>query len=66
MRVFAHHRDGHLVPVMVWTEALRDGDGRIVGAVEGFRDDSSGSRPVPEVEHLAALTGALADEPLAT
>jgi PAS domain S-box-containing protein/putative nucleotidyltransferase with HDIG domain len=39
-RVFLHHRDGHLVPVVVRAAALRSGDGAVIGAVEVFRDDS--------------------------
>ncbi len=38
--VFAHHRDGHRVPVQISAAALRDDAGRIVGAVEVFHDDS--------------------------
>ncbi|HZJ40620.1 MAG TPA: hypothetical protein VFD20_06710, partial [Demequina sp.] len=40
-RVYAHHRDGHLVPVRVTAGALRDESGEIVGAVETFADDSA-------------------------
>lgn len=40
-RVYLHHREGHLVPVNVIASALRDDDGRIVGAVETFTDDSA-------------------------
>jgi diguanylate cyclase (GGDEF)-like protein/PAS domain S-box-containing protein len=38
--VFLHHRDGHRVPVAISAAALRDADGRVLGAVEVFRDDS--------------------------
>ncbi len=37
---YAHHRDGHRLPVSVRAAPLRDARGRIVGAVEAFHDDS--------------------------
>jgi len=40
VRVFLHHRDGHVRPVHVTAVALRADDGAITGAVETFRDDS--------------------------
>ncbi len=40
-RAYAHHRDGHLVPVRVTAGVLRDESGEIVGAVETFTDDSA-------------------------
>lgn len=40
-RAYAHHREGHLVPVRVTAGALRDEAGEIVGAVETFTDDSA-------------------------
>ncbi|PVU84296.1 sensor domain-containing diguanylate cyclase (plasmid) [Cellulomonas sp. WB94] len=40
VRVFLHHRDGHVRPVHVTAVALRSEDGTISGAVETFRDDS--------------------------
>jgi diguanylate cyclase (GGDEF)-like protein/PAS domain S-box-containing protein len=40
IRVYAHHRDGHLVPVRISARALRDRSGAITGAVETFTDDS--------------------------
>jgi len=40
-RAYAHHSDGHLVPVRVTAGALRDESGEIVGAVETFTDDSA-------------------------
>jgi len=40
-RVYAHHRDGHLVPVRVTAAALRNEEGEIVGAAETFTDDSA-------------------------
>lgn len=40
-RVMLHHREGHLVPVEVRAAPLRDAEGRIVGAIETFRDDTA-------------------------
>lgn len=40
VRVYLHHRDGHLKPVQVSAAALRDADGTIVGAVETFSDET--------------------------
>lgn len=36
VEVFLHHADGHRVPVLVRATALRDGEGRIIGAIETF------------------------------
>ena len=40
IRAYAHHREGHLVPVRIAARALRDPEGVITGAVETFTDDS--------------------------
>lgn len=40
-RAYAHHRDGHLVPVQITAAAVRDETGEIVGAVETFTDASA-------------------------
>ena len=37
--VFLHHADGHRVPVLVRAAPLRDGSGKIIGAVETFSGD---------------------------
>ncbi|MCB2413522.1 diguanylate cyclase [Demequina sp. TTPB684] len=55
-RVFSHHRDGHVVPILVTSGALRDEAGRIVGAVETFRDD----RQSREAESRLRITERLA------
>ncbi|MDO8120246.1 diguanylate cyclase [Isoptericola sp. b490] len=58
VRVFLHHRDGHLAPVHVTAAPLRDEDGRIVGAVETFRDDAdfrSARRRAARLERLIRL-----------
>ncbi len=39
-QVLLHHRAGHMVPVEVRAAPLRDGERRIVGAIETFRDDT--------------------------
>ena len=36
VEVFLHHANGHRVPVLVRATALRDGEGRIIGAIETF------------------------------
>lgn len=62
-RVYAHHRDGHLVPVRVTAGVLRDESGEVVGAVETFADDSAlaaSEKRLEETENLAMtdpLTG---------
>jgi PAS domain S-box-containing protein len=40
-QILLHHRAGHLVPVEVRAAPMRDEQGRIVGAVETFRDDTA-------------------------
>lgn len=57
-RAFLHHREGHLVPVKILSAPLRDETGRIIGAVESFRDDTdllASTRRVTELEHLLTL-----------
>jgi diguanylate cyclase (GGDEF)-like protein/PAS domain S-box-containing protein len=39
--VYLHHADGYRVPVMVRATALRDGEGRIIGAVESFSNNET-------------------------
>ena len=36
--VYLHHKEGHRLPVVVWTSPIRDDDGNIVGALESFTD----------------------------
>ncbi len=58
VRVFLHHRDGHVRPVDVTAVALRAADGTISGAVETFRDDSDRrelEQDLREAEHLALV-----------
>lgn len=55
--VWAHHRDGHRLPVAVKSAALRNFDGVIIGAVEVFHDDSR----CQELAVAATTARALAD-----
>ncbi len=54
-RVFLHHADGQLIPVHVQAAPLRDADGRIVAAVETFRDDTEHTRSTRKIAELAVL-----------
>jgi diguanylate cyclase (GGDEF)-like protein len=38
--VYLQHRDGHRVPISVRAASIRDGTGRVVGAVEVFSDNA--------------------------
>lgn len=56
--VYMHHRDGHRLPVSVWTCPLTDENGVIVGGVEQFTDISSlgaNRLRVKELEKLGLL-----------
>lgn len=58
VRLFLHHRDGHVRPVNVTAVALYAEDGTISGAVETFRDDSDRrelEQDLREAEHLALV-----------
>ncbi len=44
-KVWLHHSKGHLVPVVVHANALRDDSGTVIGAVETFYDDSTKGAP---------------------
>ncbi|HEX7806882.1 MAG TPA: diguanylate cyclase [Cellulomonas sp.] len=58
VRVFLHHREGHVQPVHVTAVALRSEDGTISGAVETFRDDSDHrelEHDLREAEQLALI-----------
>lgn len=39
--IFLHHADGHRVPVLIRTSPLQDGEGKNIGAIEVFSDNSS-------------------------
>jgi diguanylate cyclase (GGDEF)-like protein/PAS domain S-box-containing protein len=56
--LYLRHRDGHRIAVRVQTAALRDPQGRIVGAAEVFNDISSQSslrERIHELEKLSLL-----------
>lgn len=61
--VFLHHANGHRVPIMVRATAMRDAEGRIIGAVESFSNNSSvvnARMKLRELRHVAVtdpLTG---------
>jgi diguanylate cyclase (GGDEF)-like protein/PAS domain S-box-containing protein len=61
--VFLRHRQGHRVPVRVRSTAIRDRDGKIIGAVEVFDDKAdltAARRELSELRDLAmtdVLTG---------
>lgn len=50
--VFLHHKLGHRVPVSVRTTPVRDDEGKIIGAVEIFTDNSSAMQILKEFEDL--------------
>ncbi|MBI5498867.1 MAG: sensor domain-containing diguanylate cyclase [Deltaproteobacteria bacterium] len=53
--VFLHHRDGHRVPVRVRVQPLRNGEGRVIGAVETFSDNTAQLAALKQVEELQAI-----------
>ncbi len=61
--VFLHHKDGHRVPVRVFGAAIRDWQGRIIGAFETFSDTSEQAaaieraRTLESEAYIDALTG---------
>lgn len=50
--VFLHHKLGHRVPVSVRTSPVRDEQGKIIGAVEIFTDNSSALQLLHDFEAL--------------
>jgi diguanylate cyclase (GGDEF)-like protein/PAS domain S-box-containing protein len=50
--VFLHHKQGHRVPVSVRVTPVRDDDGRIMGGVEIFSDNSNLLQILHEMECL--------------
>ena len=60
--VYLHHADGYRVPVMVRATALRDGEGRIIGAVESFSNNETvinarrRLQDMHQIAHTDALT----------
>jgi diguanylate cyclase (GGDEF)-like protein/PAS domain S-box-containing protein len=58
--IYLHHKSGHRVPVTVRTRPLRDGRGRIIGAIEIFQDNSEQMSALRRIDELRKL--ALIDE----
>ncbi len=57
-RVWLHHKLGHRVAVRVAVNAIRDHDGKVIGGIETFTDDSAlaaTQERVAELEHLAMV-----------
>ena len=55
--VFLLHKDGHRVPVRIRVAPILDVDGRIIGAVEVFSDNSSRETLRERIDLLEKLTG---------
>ena len=53
--VYLHHKEGHRVPVHVRAAPLRDAEGRIIGAIEVFSDNSARSALREEIERFRKL-----------
>lgn len=54
--VYLRHKDGHRVPVLVRASPIKNGKGRIIGAVEIFSDNSPRIDLGHKVEELQKLT----------
>lgn len=63
--VYLHHKDGQRVPVSVHASPIKEENGRIIGAVEIFRDNSSRLMDMKLIEDLkkAALLDPLTGIP---
>jgi diguanylate cyclase (GGDEF)-like protein/PAS domain S-box-containing protein len=63
--IFLHHRDGHRVPVAVRAAPMHDAEGRVVGAIEVFSDNSARMAALEKVHTLerAAYTDPLTGLP---
>jgi diguanylate cyclase (GGDEF)-like protein/PAS domain S-box-containing protein len=56
--LFLHHKAGHRLPVHTRISPVTDGDGKVVGAIELFTDNSSGEgarQRIRELERLSLL-----------
>ena len=53
--IFLHHKSGYRVPVSVRVSPIRDGEGRILGAVEEFSDNSSKTAALDRLVELQQL-----------
>jgi diguanylate cyclase (GGDEF)-like protein/PAS domain S-box-containing protein len=54
-RVFLHHQDGFRLPVAIGITPITDHQGKIIGAVETFRDDSATVAILEQLEELKDL-----------
>jgi diguanylate cyclase (GGDEF)-like protein/PAS domain S-box-containing protein len=57
-QIYLHHRDGHLVPVVVRISPLIDGEGKLIGAAEIICDnmqEATARQRIDELERLALL-----------
>ncbi len=52
MEVYARHKEGYRVPVVVRTAPIKNAEGQIVGAVEEIRDNSSKVEYTHKIEDL--------------
>jgi PAS domain S-box-containing protein len=53
--IFLRHRAGHRVPVSVRVSPIRDGEGRILGAVESFSENSAKNAALDRLVELQEL-----------
>jgi diguanylate cyclase (GGDEF)-like protein/PAS domain S-box-containing protein len=53
--VYLHHKDGHRVPVYVRISPMTDEDGRVVGGVEVFSENTSRMAALERVEELEQM-----------
>jgi len=53
--IFLHHKAGHRMPVSVRVSPIRDGEGRILGAVEEFSDNSFKTAALDRLVELQQL-----------
>lgn len=56
MEVYARHKEGHRVPVVVRTAPIKNVEGQIVGVVEEIRDNSSKVEYTHKIEDLEKCT----------
>lgn len=55
-RVFLKHKDGHRVPVYVTAAAIKDQQGKVIGALETFFDDTPMITALKEIEDLRQIS----------
>jgi len=52
VNAFFHHKSGHRVPTQLKTSPIRDSEGKIIGAVEIFNDDSENYENIDVIKKL--------------